>query len=276
MSSSTQGGILSANMAIGAGFAGSRRDHPRGPGRGHPGPRSDHPGEFWQHQREGRLHQAALTEDVVSCTAADVIKANALGGGSSGAPVSLLGFLTVTANCTVQARGNMISGKGGPILVQSFNQNVIANGNFNATPGGVGSGSINLTACTTVASAGGTFNPAAVTTTLVCVPAPTQGVKFVGPIPACTPGCLCISSFTPSTGAVGTVVTVRGDGLSSATQFRFSADCDPASGVSAGAGTQSGNNRLVTVPAGLLAGLYHIIGIGATGSFCTANLFTVP
>jgi hypothetical protein len=216
-------------------------------------------------------------QGAISCTdLTSKITANASAGGSNGGTVKLRAFGDVTYGCTIQATGNAASGKGGATLIQSFRQDVLGNGTVTAT--GNVNGTNTLTSCTGPTD-GGTFNPAKVINPPApnCVDAPLVGVKFTGVIPPCTPGCACISSFKPETGLANTVVTIKGDGLKTITEVDFSTDCDPLVppdflGTNL---TLVGGDLQVTVPVGLVAGTsYHLIGVGATGSFCTTDLFT--
>jgi hypothetical protein len=60
------------------------------------------------------------TEGALTCVAASIVRANDVAGGGGGGNITMRSLNHVTYNCSVQAIGNFVSGKGGTILLQAF------------------------------------------------------------------------------------------------------------------------------------------------------------
>jgi len=86
--------------------------------------------------------------------------------------------------------------------------------------------------------------------------------------------CACIDTFAPAFGAAGSAVTLNGKGLDNVAHVVFSTTCGGA-GVEGTITALSQTAIIVTAPAGLAAGNYHIIVNSCNGTFCTEETFKV-
>ena len=130
------------------------------------------------------------------------------------------------------------------------------------------------TTSVTFNGASASFNPAAVTATTIVATVPAGATT--GPISVTTPSGTgtsvasfsvsgpTVTSFSPTSGEVGTTVTVTGTGFTGATAVEFG-------GVAATSFTVDSNTKITaTVPAGALSGSISVTGTGGTGVSTTA------
>ncbi|WP_210518480.1 IPT/TIG domain-containing protein [Hymenobacter terricola] len=109
--------------------------------------------------------------------------------------------------------------------------------------------------------------PAGTTSGLITVTAPNGVGVSTTPFVILVP---VISSFTPTTGPVGTVVVLTGNYFTGATQVTFNGTVAPGFVVN------SATQITVTVPAGTTSGFITVTSVGGTGTSAVAFLLPIP
>ena len=105
----------------------------------------------------------------------------------------------------------------------------------------------------------------------------TMQVEVVNFTPNGDESCPCIKTATKTN---ATTISLTGIGLTSPpTNFFLSLGCTcPGAGCTAATPLAGGTDTAVnlTIPGGLAPGDYHVVAQGTSGTFCTADLITIP